>query len=61
MPKQSRAEFNVDAIGRMGKQIRTQDAKDCFEQGDRDKADRKHLQSAQAAMHKHLVDDYLEK
>ena len=60
MPEQPGSQFDVDPIGRVGKQIGAQDPQDRLEQGDRDQADHQHVERAHAAMHEHLVDHDLE-
>ena len=60
MAEQPRSQFDIDPIGRVGKQIGAQDPQDRLEQGDRDQADHQHIECAHAAMHEHLVDHDLE-
>ena len=60
MVKQTRAELDINAVGRVREEISPQNAKNRLEERDRDQADDKHVERAQAAMHQHLVDDDLE-
>ena len=61
MVKQARAEFDVDAVGRVREEISPQDSQNGFEDGDREQTDDQHVQRAQAAVHQNLVDHHLEK
>src|ERR1700737_4201463 len=60
MPEQPGTELDVDAIGRVRKEIRAQNAQDRLEYTDRDEAEDEHVEGAHAAMHEHLVNHHLE-
>src|SRR5262249_37986926 len=56
----SSTKLDIDAIGRVRKQIGAQDAKDGLEYGNGHQTDHQYVERAHAAMHKHLVDHNLE-
>ena len=60
MMKQARAQLDVDAVGRVRKQIVAQDSEHGVEQRDDDEADDEHVERGQRAVHQHLVDHDLE-
>ena len=59
MVEKTRAEFDIDAVGRVREQIGPQDAENGLENRDRQQTNDQHVECAQAAVHQHLVDDHL--
>src|SRR5262249_10310074 len=57
--KQARSQFDVDAIGGVGKKVGAKDAEDRFENANRHQADNQYIERRHATMHEHLVDDDL--
>ena len=60
MVKQTRAEFDVDAVGRVREQIGPQDTENGLENRDRQQTNDQHVERTQATVDQHLVDDHLE-
>ena len=60
MAEQSRAQLDVDAVGRVGEEVGPQPAQDNLEHRQRGQAQGEDLQCRHAAVNEHLVDDDLE-
>jgi hypothetical protein len=60
VPKQARAQFDVDPVGCMREQIGSKAAEHDLEHREYAQAERENLQGRQAAVHEDLVDDDLE-
>jgi hypothetical protein len=60
MVEQARAEFDVDAVGRVREEISPQDSQNGLENRDRQQTNDQYVERAQATVDQHLVDDHLE-
>jgi len=58
--KQPSAQLDIDAVGRVRKQVGPQDPQHGLEHTYPDKPDDEHIERAHAAVHEHLIDDDLE-
>jgi hypothetical protein len=60
MPEQSRAEFNIDAIGGVSEYVGPQDSEDCLKQRNRNEPNDQYIERTHAAMDEDFVDHDLE-